>query len=76
MCRDKYGREIEGISSQCLAQIETQAMNENLLQLMIFSYPHTYGHLSFVKEGKNTMEKNKASPTNGGGLIGCHHIEE
>ena len=37
--------------------------------------PHTYEHLVFDKEAK-TVEKKKASSTNGTCITGCQHVEE
>ena len=38
---------------------------------------HTHGHLIFYKDTKDhTVEKTKASSTNGAGLTGCLHEEE
>jgi hypothetical protein len=36
--------------------------------------PHTYGHMIFAKNQKYTLEKMKASSTNGTGLTWCLHV--
>lgn len=38
--------------------------------------PHTYEHVVFDKEVKNTQWNEDIMPTNSAGQIGCLHVEE